>query len=513
MSTVTNNNKRIAKNTILLYIRMLFTMIVSFFTSRVVLQTLGISDYGVYALMGSVIGMLGYVNTLLAGGTSRFLTIGLGENNPAKLKLTFSTTIVLTLFTSILVIILGETVGFYFFYNYLNIDPSRMEAAQWVYQCALLSSVLTIMNSPFTASIISHEKMDIYAYMSILDVVMKLLIVYVLMILDYDKLIIYSILMFSVNLLNFLILRTYCIRNFAECAFSLRFDRGTFKKMFAYSGWNMFGSLSALLMDQGVSIVINIFFGTIINAAKGVANQVNNVIRQLYSNFQLAARPQIMKYYAQGKCTEMFELMINTSRYCAFLLICIIVPVIVNVEGLLNIWLVETPEYSVDFIRLTLLYTLFRAIDEPLTAGIHAVGKMKLPNLTTAIINMMVFPITWLVCKLGGSPITANIIFVIDAPVILLIDLLMLRKFINFPMRKFINESVIPVALFFSLSLLLPIITLLIFPKNTLFTIINSIFSFIYTMLIIYIFALPKNVRIIVKRSFIDRASKIIKNH
>lgn len=500
-----NNNKRIAKNTLFLYFRMILSMLVGLYTSRVVLQTLGVSDYGVYNVMGGVIGMLGYVNTLLAGGTSRFLTIGLGERNFEKLKLTFSTTVILTMFTALLVLILGETVGLWFMNNYLNIEPSRMGAAQWVYQCALLSSALTITQSPFSASIISHEKMNIYAYMSIFDVVMKLLIVYMLLVFDYDKLIVYSILMLGVNFLNIVIYRAYCVHVFEECKFSLRFDRQIFRQMFSYSGWNMFGSLSALLMDQGVSIVINIFFGTIINAAKGVANQVNNVVRQLYSNFQLAARPQIMKYYAQGDFDNMYTLMINTSKYCALLLICIIVPIMVNIDGLLKLWLVEVPIYSVAFIRLTLLYTLFRSVDEPLTAGIHAVGKMKLPNLTTAMINMLVFPVTWLVCKLGGSPITANIIFVVDAPIILLIDLLILKKYINFPIVDFIKKSVVPVLLVFTLSFSLPTFLMLSLPHTALYSIGSCIASFLFTLCVIYFMALPKSMKLKVKRIVMEK--------
>ena len=505
MSTQSSdNNKRIAKNTVFLYFRMLLSMGVGLFTSRVVLQTLGVSDYGVYNVMGGIIGMLGYVNTLLAGGTSRFLTIGLGENNPPKLKLTFSTTVVLTMFTALLVIILGETIGLWFMNTHLNIAADRMYAAQWVYQCALISSALTITQSPFTASIISHEKMNIYAYMSIFDVVMKLLIVYMLLIFDYDKLIVYSILMLAVNFLNIVIYRSYCVHSFEECKFSLKFDKQIFKRMFSFSGWNMLGSLSAVLMDQGVSIIINIFFGTVINAAKGVANQVNNIIRQLYSNFQLAARPQIMKYYAQGEFDEMFKLMTKASKYCAFLLICIVVPVIVNVDGLLHIWLVEVPDYCVAFIRLTLLYTLFRAVDEPLTAGIHAVGKMKLPNMTTAIINMLVFPMTWLVCKLGGSPITANVIFVVDAPIILMIDLWILRKYIKFPVAVFLKSSVAPVLGFFTLSLSLPIVLVLVLPNTALYCIVSSVISLIFTVCVIYFMALPKDMR--------DKIQTMVKN-
>lgn len=489
-----SNNKRIAKNTMFLYIRMILMLAVGLYTSRIVLKVLGVSDFGVYNVMGGVIGMLGYVNALLAGGTSRFLTVGLGENNPAKLKLTFSTTVTLTIITSLLVLLLGETIGLWFVNNHLNIAAERMEAANWVYQCALISSALTITQSPYAASVISHEKMNVFAYMSIFDVVMKLLIVYVLLVFDTDKLELYAILMLGVNFLDILLYRVYCIRNFKECAFSLKFDKVIFKQMFAFSSWNMLGSLSAILMNQGVAIILNIFFGTVVNAAKGVSNQVTNYVQQLYSNFQLAARPQIMKYYVQQKYDEMFALMCNTSKYCGFLLLCIIVPLLVNIEGLLHIWLFEVPDYSVAFIRLTLIYTLFRAIDEPLTSGIHAVGKMKLPNMTTAVINALVFPLTWLICKLGGSPITANVIFVIDAPIVLAIDLWMLKRFINFPIKKFVVQSIVPVVKVLCISLIIPIVILLITPSTPLFALLNSFISFVYVVAVIY-FVLPEDLR------------------
>lgn len=498
MQDTSANNKRIAKNTLFLYIRMLLTTAVGLYTSRVVLQVLGISDYGVYTVMGGLIGFLSYLNTLLAGGTSRFLTIGLGENNPKKLKLTFSTTFVLTMLTAFAIFITGETIGLWFVNNYLNIDQSRMTAANWVYQCALISAVLTVAQSPFTASIISHERMNIYAYMSIFDAIMKLLIVYVLLVINIDKLILYSILLLIVNTLSIIIYRIYCIKKFEECSFSIKFDKKIFKEMFAFSSWNLMGSLSAIMMNQGVSILLNIFYGTIVNAAMGVANQVNHIIQQLYSNFQLAARPQIMKYYAQKEFDSMFELMINTSKYCAYLLIILIVPIIVYIEPLLNIWLETTPNYTVEFIRLTLIYTLFKAIDTPLTAGIHAVGKMKLPNMTTAVINMLVFPITLLVCYLGGSPVTANIIFVINAPIVLAIDLMMLRHFIGFPIKAYVSKSLLPVFVIFFISLILPLLLSNLSLENNLIQLFCFGISTAYVVAVIFFIALPKSMRDVV---------------
>ena len=491
-SSTSENNKRIAKNTLLLYIRMLITMAVGLFTSRVVLQTLGVSDYGVFNVVGGVIGMLGYVNTLFASGVSRFLTIGLGENNPLRLKLTFSTTVVLTLFTALLVLLLGETIGLWFVNTHLNIDPARMEAVNWVYQCALISSALTIAQAPYTASIISHERMNIYAYMSIFDSVMKLVIVYLLLIVNYDKLITYAIFLLVINIIDILIYRFYCIRRFQECKPSLKFDKTILKEMLSFSGFNMIGSLSAVCMNYGVNIVINIFFGTVINAARGVATQVGNVIQQLYSNFQLAGRPQVMKYYAQGDLQNMFNLMCNNGKYCALLLLCPIIPILVYVDGLLDIWLTEVPEYSAGFVRLAVLYTFLRSLDEPLTVGIHAVGKMKLPNVTSASLNMMILPLAYIIYKMGGSPLWGAILLAAFVPFCTVINFWILKKYIDFPWKMYIRRVFLPVCYIGVISSILPLTLLHFVPQNVWTCILCTTLSGINVCLFVFVLGLSK---------------------
>ena len=486
------NNKRIAKNTLLLYIRMLITMVVGLFTARVVLSVLGVSDYGVFNVVGGVIGMLGYVNTLFASGVSRFLTIALGENNSLKLKLTFSTTVVLTLFTSILVLVLGETIGLWFVNTHLNIDPSRMEAVNWVYQCALLSSALTIAQTPYTASIISHERMNIYAYMSIFDAIMKLVIVYLLLIVNYDKLIMYAIFLLVINTIDIVIYRLYCIRRFQECKPSLKCDKQILKEMLSFSGFNMIGSLSAVCMNYGVNIVINIFFGTVINAARGVANQIGNVIQQLYSNFQLAGRPQVMKYYAQGDLQNMFNLMYNNGKYCALLLLCPIIPILVFVDGLLDIWLIEVPEYSAGFVRLAVLYTFLRSLDEPLTVGIHAVGKMKLPNITSASLNLMILPLAYVIYKMGGSPLWGAVLLAAFVPFCTIINFWILKKYIDFPWKMYLKRVFFPVGYIAAISSILPISLLCFVPQNVWTCILCAMLSGVNVCLFVFLLGLTK---------------------
>lgn len=498
MSTVLekDNNKRIAKNTIFLYIRMLLVMAVSLYTSRVVLRVLGVSDYGLYNVMGGIIGMLGYVNTLLSGATSRFLTIDLGKGDLNNLKLTFSISNSLCMVSSILFLVLGETVGLWFMNTQLNIDPSRIDAANWVYQCALLSSVFTVLQSPFSASIIAHEKMDIYAYMSIFDVIMKLLIVYVLIVFEIDKLKLYSILLFSVSILNYLIYSTYARCKFNEASIRLAFNKEKIKEMFSYSGWNMIILFANMLNNYGLNILLNMFFGTIVNAARGLALQVNQVASQLYSNFQTASRPQIMKYYAQGNLNGMSNLICNTSKYSGLLLLCLIIPVFCNIDGLLKIWLGQVPEYTSWFVRVILLQTLFSAIDYPVGMGIQAVGRMKLPNLTVSIIYLAVFPVTYVFLKFGAGPITSYVVYIASAPFILLVDLLILRKYTGFDIFLFLRNTLFPLLKVISLSIIM-VIPISIWGEDAgLLTILcKTIAMALCVCVSAFVFGLPKEIK------------------
>lgn len=291
-----DNNKRIAKNTLLLYFRMLITMLVSLYTSRVVLQTLGISDYGLYNVVGGVVTMFTFINGTLATGTQRFLTFELGANNKEKLHKVFNTAMALHELLALVLFLLVETVGLWFLYNKMNIEPGRMDAAFWVFQFSCITMLINVIQVPYISSIISHEKMDIYAYMSIFDVVMKLLIVFLIQVVDYDKLILYGFLYLIVNCISALIYNVYCRRLFEECKISRVFDKKIFKEMMNFSGWNIFGCASVTFQGEGVNILLNMFFGTVVNAARGIAFQVNAIVVQFVGNFQMAVNPQIVKH-------------------------------------------------------------------------------------------------------------------------------------------------------------------------------------------------------------------------
>lgn len=492
---ISDNNKRIAKNTVYLYFRMMVTVLVSLYTSRVILKTLGVSDFGVYNVMGGIIGMLGYVNSLLSGGTSRFLTIGLGKNDMPKLKLIFSTSFTLCVASAILIMLLGETIGLWFVNTQLNIDPARMEAANWVYQCALLSSALIVVQTVFTASIISHEKMSIYAYMSILDVVFKLGIVFMLLWFDFDKLKLYALLMFLVNAIVFLIYYLYCKVNFEEIKTKLSLNKELFKEMFSYSSWNMIGGFSGVLNNYGINILLNIFFGTIVNASRGVALQVNNLVQQFYSNFQMASQPQIMKYYAQGKIEDMSHLIVNNSKYCSLILLCPIIPIFIYIDQLLYIWLGQVPEYSSSFVRITLIYTFLCSIDAPVGMGIHAVGKMRLPNCTTAIVNFLNFPIVYIVMKLGANPIISYCFTLTALPINICIDLFILRKYTGFSVTTFVKKALIPIVYIALIGMLIPLAISYLLTDTIIMTILKCIISALYVAVVIFFLGLSKRMK------------------
>lgn len=496
MHKYSTNNQRIAKNALYLYVRMFITMLVGFYTTRVVLNTLGVSDYGVYDVMGGIIGMLTYINTLLAGGTARFLTIALGKGDKKELNDTFAMGNTLGGLSSGIILLLGETIGLWFMNTHLNIPLDRMDAANWVFQCALFSCCLTVIQTPYTASIISHERMDIYAYMSIFDVVMKLFIVFMLTWLEFDKLILYAILILAVNILNFVIYRFICIRLFEEAKLKFCFNKEKFKEMISYSGWNMLGAFANILNNYGLNILLNIFFGTIINAARGVAMQVGNIIRQFYNNFLTASRPQITKYYAQGDIDGMCRLICNSSKYCSLMLLCLIIPIAFNIDEILLLWLGQKPEYTAWFVRIIMLQILYQAIDMPLGIGIHAVGKMKLPNITAAFFYLAVFPITWIALKMGAGPIAGYCVYLAFTPLILLVDMMILRLYSGFSIRRFLTFVVVPVTLIaLTGSLLAMIVETTITQEGLFFLIIRVGISFAFMCSVVWIWGLPSNIR------------------
>lgn len=497
MSDISINNKRIAKNTAILYFRLIITTLVSLYTTRVVLRTLGASDYGVFDVMGGVIGMLGYFNTILSGSVSRFLTIDLGRGDRIQLKSTFSMCNTLSMCGIVCVFLLAETIGVWFVSNKLNIDPLRMDAAMWVYQCAVISALITLYQMPFSASIIAHEDMSIYGMMSIIDAILKLVIVFGIVNTTHDKLKIYAVLLLLVHLVNAILYWVYCKKKYPETNFSFSFDKAKFSAMFNYSGWTTIGSIAGILNNYGITILINIFFGTILNAARGVASMVSSVVDRMFSGFQTASKPQIFKYYGSGDIGSMANLVTNTSKYSGFLVLLCLIPIVAHIDGLLNIWLGDkVPDYTSAFVRCVVFQSFLRSLDYPIGAGIQAVGKMKLPNLTTSFLYLVVFPITYISFRLGANPVSGYLVFICSLPLIICVDLLILRYYTGFNISLFLKNAILPQIKVLAFGSALPVLLELVFTSHSIIAVLGkTLLSVLYVAATVFFLGLTKENR------------------
>lgn len=402
-----SDKRRVAKNTILLYVRMILVIIVGLYTSRVVLDTLGVSDYGVYNVVGGVVAMLAFFNSALTAASQRFISYELGIGDTERLKKIFCTSVFTHATLAGVVFIIAETAGLWFVNTHLNIEPDRMTAANWVYQCSIFTFVLTILSVPYNSCIVAHEHMQAFAYVSIIEVVLKLLIVYLLFIINGDRLIVYSILVFLVALFIRITYGIYCKKHFQECTYKLIIDKQLFKEMFSFAGWSVVGNLGFSFKDQVSNIILNIFFGTLVNAARGVALQVNGIISNFSNNFMMAMNPQITKLYASGDIKSSIDFVYTGSRYSFFLLLIIAVPVIINIDYLLGLWLVSVPEYTSEFLTLALIAALINSMSISLVTALQATGNIKVFQITICIVMLCELPLAYLILKLGGQPYMA----------------------------------------------------------------------------------------------------------
>ena len=394
-------DRRIAKNAVMLYVRMFLTMIVGLYTSRVVLAVLGVEDYGTYGVVGGIVAMIGFLNSSMSGATSRFLTFELGKGDEKRLADTFSSALIIHIGIALLVLILAETVGLWFLCNKLVIPEGRMPAAHWVYQLSIASAMIWITQSPYNATIIAHERMDVYAYVEILNAVLKLLIVYLLSIGNFDKLILYATLVFLVSVLIRLIYRIYCVRHFSESHLHWVWDKSILKPMLVYSGWNLYGALCLTTRQQGTNFLINIFFGVVFNAASSVATTIQGVVKGFTYSSTFAFRPPIIKAYAQGSFQEMMRLMKSAMSLCIFLSLLVSLPLYIEIEYVMDLWLVNPPVMAAEFVRLVIFSAFFALITLIYTIGIEATGYNRQMNIYTGTIFMLTIPVMYIFFKMG----------------------------------------------------------------------------------------------------------------
>jgi O-antigen/teichoic acid export membrane protein len=454
----TENNKRIVKNTLSLYFRMFITMGVALYTSRVVLITLGIADFGIYNIVGGVVVLFSFINNAMSGATQRFLNFELGKKDNDKLNKVFSASVSAHFLIAIVILLLSETIGLWFINTYLNIPHNRMNAVNWVYQFTILTLIIGVIRVPYDASIIAHEKMSFYAYISIVEVVLKLVIVYILQLFGADKLIFYAILMSIVTILIFIVYFIYCYRKFESSHYHHTNDKVLYKQLLGFSWWSLFGSLANVGKSQFIDVMLNIFYGVAINAAMGITNQVKNALNSFVSNFQIAFNPQIVKSYAAKEREYLIKLVLSTSKYSYFLLFILSLPILINMEFILEIWLKTVPKYTVEFCQLSIIYLLIESISGSLWMAVQATGKIRNYQIIISSVLLLNIPVSYLILKMEFAPysvIWCNITIGIAA---LIVRLLFLRHLIKLPLLDFMKDVIFRIVIVSSFSILLPFI-------------------------------------------------------
>lgn len=447
MGTHQENNKRIAKNTIVLYVRMIFVLLVALYTSRVLLDVLGVEDYGVYNVVGGVVTMLGFFNGAMVASTQRFFSFAIGQEDVEQLNRNYSTILLIQGGLALLVILLAETVGLWFVRTYLVIPPERMSAALWVYHFAVFSFVLSMLQVPFTALIITHEQMNVYALISIGDVALKLLLVLILPYLPFDKLISYAVLLFCVALITCSAYVLYCKVRLRYVRVIKRFDRNLFRVLLSYMGWNLWGNSAAVIMGQGINILLNIFFGPAVNAARAIAYQVQGALNQLVANFQLALNPPIVKSYARGEIDYMHRLIISGSKLSFFLLLLFAIPVGLEAPLLLSIWLKEVPLHTVLFTNLILIVGCIDSLSGTLMTAAQASGKIKKYQMFVGLLLILNLPVSYAVLKFGGSPESTMVVAVVISLIALLVRLRIISPLVQLSVSTYCREALVPVML------------------------------------------------------------------
>lgn len=510
MSTQSNNNKRIAKNTLLLYVRMLFMMVVSLYTSRITLNVLGVVDYGIYNVIGGVVATLAFVKTTLSSASQRFITFELGKGNMDNLKKVFANTLSIHLILAAVAVLLGETVGVWFLNTHMNIPADRMFAANIVLQCSLGSFVLTLLNVPYNGLIIAHERMNAFAYISILEVVLKLLIVYALMVASVDKLILYAVLWLCVGILVQFIYFQYSFKHFVESRVRPIIEKDWFKKMLGFSGYNLCEIFANMMADQGVNILLNIHFGPVVNAARGIALQVNNAINGFTTNFGTALNPQITKNYASGNIKRMWNLVGYGNRLSFFLLMFLAMPIFFKIDYILDIWLKIPPKESGLFIQLMILTNLSLMPSRTFYTAIAATGDIKKYQLSFGLYRLLVFPVCWIalnfICDQAYVIYIVALVFEVFGTILKLF--LLKQQFDSFKIRDYLKSVIWPLSYVFVLCAFAIYGESKIFEDSigglALFVVVSCITS----ALIIYLIGFDKKEKDLVKSFVVNKLNR-----
>ena len=490
---------------------MMFTMAVSLYTSRIVLEALGIDDYGIYNVVGGLVAMFSVVSGSITSAISRFITYELGHGDNNKLIKIFSTSLNIQFVISAIVIVLSEAIGVWFLNYEMNIPSDRLYAANWVLQFSIITFVINLISAPYNACIIAHERMSAFAYISILEVSLKLIVVYLLFVSLVDKLIFYSAMLTGVALLIRIIYGIYCKRNFMECTYQFIWYKKIFKEMLTFAGWNFFGNAAYIFNTQGVNMLINVFFGVAMNAARGIAVQVDGAVMAFVNNFSIAIQPQITKSYASGDYKYMFSLMNRGTKFSAYIMFFFMIPFAFEAKTVLELWLKEVPEYSVIFVQVVLFSSFCGTIGNYLYYGIMATGEIKRYQIVVTAIGALVFPLSWIAYKIGLPAATSYIIYGIIYASLNIIRVNTLHSLMNYPRISFLKDAIVPILLVGFLSTI-PVCVITYFFMPSIFRlVITIIVSFITTSLLTFYIGLAQSEKVIIIEKLRTVKNKVLK--
>ncbi len=495
MPTIRENNKRIAKNTLMLYFRMFFMMIVSLYTVPVVLRALGVVDYGIYGVVGGVVALFSFLGNMLASGSQRFIAYALGIGNKQELKNTFDTTVTVYLMFAIIALALLESVGVWFLNSQMDIPIERLKAANWVLQCSILAFMINLISIPYNAAIIAHEKMSLYAYFSIFECLMKLVIAIALQYVLFDKLITYAGLICLMALILRILYQVSCRILFEECRkYRFHWDHRIGKQLLTYSGWNVVGSLAILFRHQGVNIVLNLFFGPILNAAHSIAQHINTILGQFINNVYTASRPQITKLYANNNETYMWKMVFSSARMANYLLLYLSIPVLVELQTILTMWLKSVPNYAVDISRLMIISMLIETLSNQIIAVFQAENRIRKYQLYSSTIILLNVPISYILLRIYNTqPILPYISSIILSVFYVVSLLIVAKKEINLDVFKYVKTVICRVFLIYALVLSVVLSVTRAFAPSILRVLITIVVSLVTSSIVIWLGGLEGN--------------------
>lgn len=498
------DNKRLAKNTVVLYARSFIVLVISLFTSRITLQALGVDNYGINSAVGGVIGMFSIISSSLSKSISRFVTFELGHGDKDKLRRIFSTAINIQLGIGFIIILLGETVGVWFLNTQMNIPEGRMYAANWVLQCAMWSFFIGLTQTPYSACIIGHEKMKVFAYFNIVDTVLRVINVFLLYISPFDKLITIAILGFIVSVGMRMAQRIYCARKFEECHYQFVFDKSLMKEMTGFAGWSFLTQAAWIFNNQGLNVLINIYFGVSFNAARGIAHKIEGIVKRFSTDFTVALNPQITKSYAAGEIDEMNKLICRGTKFTYYLMFVLSLPLIFEAYYALYLWLGMVPDHTILFYRLSVVATLVNIIGGTCYTACMATGNIKWFTIIVTSISSLVFPLTWIAYKLGFSVIWSYIFYIIIYAILNIVRPFIMRHLWGFPVMMFVKDTIVPIILVTITSLVFPSIIYFNMEQSFLRAALVTVVSLLSGFTAVYTVGIKKTERAMLRNKIRD---------